>query len=209
MQDQSIIPCGYCLCGCGQRTRLAPQSRAELGWVKGQPIRYVSGHQAKHANENRTYPRVPLAERFWQYAIPGPFCWEWHGHVDEDGYGRLWDADAGQNVAAHRVSWEIHYGPVPAGQWVLHRCDNPPCTRPTHLFLGDVQANVTDAVQKGRNTHGERHPKAKLTWDLVQAARARYAVGGVSKLRIAHDLGISYKTACAMLAGRVWTRSGR
>jgi len=69
----------------------------------------------------------------------------------------------------HRVSWELHYGPIPKGMSVLHKCDNPPCVRPDHLFLGTQQDNLQDMRNKGRHRWGlgERHAHAKLTTEIV------------------------------------------
>jgi hypothetical protein len=96
-------------------------------------------------------PRVPLEERFWQRVAVSDGCWEWTGTRDKDGYGEISrpGTNAGK-VRAHRLSWELHNGDVPEGLWVLHRCDNPPCVRPDHLFVGDYLANIRDMMEKGR-----------------------------------------------------------
>jgi hypothetical protein len=93
----------------------------------------------------------PFVERFWDKVVFGMECWGWSGAKNEHGYGVLGRAGRGSgNVKAHRASWEIHYGPVPDGLLVLHACDNPQCTNPAHLFLGDQCANMRDASRKGR-----------------------------------------------------------
>ncbi len=85
---------------------------------------------------------------------PNSGCWLWQGHYHKDGYGWLdigsrTDGTRGQ-ILAHRLSWQIHFGPIPDGLGVLHKCDTPPCVRPEHLFLGTQKANMTDAAAKQR-----------------------------------------------------------
>lgn len=101
-------------------------------------------------------PRDPV-ERFWEHVDRrGPDeCWPWLGKGNGDGYGRIGigsRADkSGRDIAAHRFAWELEYGPIPAGMNVCHRCDNPPCTNPWHLFLGTQTDNLADMVSKGRH----------------------------------------------------------
>lgn len=90
----------------------------------------------------------PLAERFWEKVAKGEDCWEWTA-ATTNGYGTF-NLGRGQGTrGAHIVAYELENGPT-EGRWVLHRCDNPPCVRPDHLFLGDVQANNQDMIGKGR-----------------------------------------------------------
>jgi hypothetical protein len=97
-----------------------------------------------------------VAERFWPKVdrSGGPdACWPWTATVRSDGYGMI-DV-GGKMVGAHRVSWEIANGPIPVGgdyhgTCVLHRCDNPLCVNPSHLFLGTNDDNTKDRDAKGR-----------------------------------------------------------
>ncbi len=104
--------------------------------------------------------REPLAVRFWRAVKKSDDpegCWLWtacrqsfQGKTKRPGYGKIGDGSSSRY--AHRVSWELHYGPIPEGKDVLHDCDNPGCVRPDHLFLGDQPANMRDAWKKGRLT---------------------------------------------------------
>lgn len=83
-------------------------------------------------------------------------CLEWQGATNEAGYGVIGRGGrSGGNVLTHRLMWETKVGPIPDGLCVLHDCDNPPCVRMTHLFLGDRADNNADMRAKGR------HPMAK------------------------------------------------
>lgn len=100
------------------------------------------------------WPSRPLEDRFWEKVdkTTNPDgCWVWTGAVTAPGqHGRIWVASEGRKVIASRVSWEMHFGPIPAGHEVCHTCDNPPCVYPGHLFLGTHRVNMQDASAKGR-----------------------------------------------------------
>ena len=96
--------------------------------------------------------------KFWEHVTQTPSCWQWKGASHEDGYGQVAVSNKGirKNLFAHRLSYEIHIGPIPPGLWVLHHCDNPPCTNPEHLFLGTPLDNMLDAVAKRRNFNSKK-----------------------------------------------------
>lgn len=113
---------------------------------------------------------------FWAKVHKTPGCWEWRASISNKGYGQFWDGQ--RLVLTHRYSWTMAHGD-PGEMWVLHRCDNPPCVRPDHLFLGDVNANVADMMQKGRHVtlRGEAAPNARLSDADVADIRRRHVRG--------------------------------
>jgi hypothetical protein len=95
--------------------------------------------------------RGTLEERFWSHVAKGDNCWQWSAACSGSmGYGVI--RIAGRNQFTHTVSWRLHFGEIPADLRVLHRCDNPPCVRPDHLFLGTQGDNLKDMYAKRRRT---------------------------------------------------------
>lgn len=152
-----------------------------------------------------------LTERFWRsVAISGPEeCWLWQRST-HGGYGILGNSVAARRagmlnmVAAHRLSWEIHNGPVPPGQWVLHRCDVRACVNPRHLFIGTWEDNVADMLRKRRNVRGSRHGMAKLTEAKVSAIR-RLSANGHSARDLSWLFSVSYASITRVARGETWS----
>ncbi len=144
-----------------------------------------------------------LEQRFWEKVdIKGLLdCWEWKLSRSTGGYGR-WTYN-NNHMYAHRVAYGITYGPVPKGKRVLHRCDNPSCVNPAHLFLGTPAENSADMKKKGRQAFGERNSHAKLTPQNVIEIRARIQNGGM-KAQIARDFNVSRCTIGAISKDRSW-----
>lgn len=117
-------------------------------------------------------------------------CWVWTGYVNPKGYGQI--GLSGRKLGlTHRVAYSLHYGVDPGSLLVCHRCDNPPCCNPAHLFLGTAGDNTRDMIAKGRvrAPRGERSGMAKLTDAQVEEIRAR-AARGETQASIAVDFGI-------------------
>lgn len=106
-------------------------------------------------------------------------CWEWIGSRDVYGYGRI--KRNGQTSKAHRLSFEFAGGAVPSDRFVCHKCDNPCCVNPAHLFLGTSVDNNKDRHSKGRTASGEGHTNARLDTARVIRIRERYASGETSE----------------------------
>jgi hypothetical protein len=148
----------------------------------------------------------PLGPRFWAKVDRSRVgrCWPWIGAKNGgEGYGVIFRD--GRPALAHRVSWELHNGPIPDGLGVLHRCDNPPCVNPRHLFVGSNADNNRDKISKGRSgcVSGEDHPGARLTAALVRAIR-RERGAGLTLLRIADKYGIGTTQASRICRGVQW-----
>lgn len=152
-----------------------------------------------------------LLRRFMGKVSPEPMsgCWLWTGAPSDDTptgqYGRF--RVHGVQERAHRVSWLLHKGDIPDGLHVLHRCDNPACVRPDHLFLGTNQDNVADRVAKGRSANmphpGEAHPMRKLDEASIRSIRELYRAGE-RQSDLARAFGIDRSTVCEIVNRRKW-----
>lgn len=114
-----------------------------------------------------------LEDRFWKLVDKTGDCWEWKGRKDEDGYG----ISIGKNPperAVHRMAWHLTYGPIEDGLCICHKCDNPPCARPDHLFKGTHGDNQRDAWAKGRKKKlfGQDNPMFKRADLLIHRKRS-------------------------------------
>lgn len=98
----------------------------------------------------------PIEDRFWEKVVKTASCWLWTGSAGGFGYGQLHSGTKYNRklLRTHRLSWEIHNGKVPDGLCVLHKCDNPKCVNPDHLFLGTHKDNAQDCMKKGRFVPG-------------------------------------------------------
>lgn len=188
-----------CDCGCGQPAGV--YSSTQKGYVKGEPRRYILGHNPGPLRRNPP----TIEERFWAKVQRGgpDECWPWTGALSDRGYGRF-DVGGRLRMASH-VSYEMHVGPIPAGLFACHSCDNPPCVNPAHLFPGDQKTNLADMVAKGRSLKGEDHFHAKLTEEAVRSMRARSTGERGEATRFAAEYGVSVANICYVLKGHTWT----
>lgn len=149
-------------------------------------------------------------ENFWaKVDKKGPDeCWEWTGALFRLGYGNV--RFNGKPRSAHRVSWEINNGPIPKGKGyqgmcVCHKCDNPACVNPNHLFLATHQENMQDALRKGRLSirQGVKHHKAKLTNQQVLEIRDRQGTGA-SQTELGKEYGVCQAVISCIQLRKTW-----
>ena len=166
---------------------------------RGAPTSYVIEGDNMDINDS-------IIARFWAKVDKSGECWVWTAYCDANGYGHL---SVGTKMPrAHRVSWTIHNGPIPEGICVLHTCDNPPCVRPDHLWLGSRGDNSLDMKMKGRGRtkyqRGEANDYSKLTETNVLEIRHRYAQGNVSQYQLAREIGVCVATICHIVNRITW-----
>lgn len=155
-------------------------------------------------------------EVFWSRVDKGIDCWVWTAKSrNSGGYGSF--RYKGKQRSTHRIAYELTFGPIPAGMCVLHRCDNPPCCNPAHLFLGTVADNSADMVSKGRQAtgvsvsrrdmstarRGSKHPDAKLTEASVREIRQRHE-SGESYYKLAERYGVQFGTIGKIVRREAW-----
>lgn len=143
----------------------------------------------------------PLAERFWEKVTKTKSCWLWRAGRKQSkwDYGTIKESGKfGRMLSAHRVSWELHKGPIPKGACVLHTCDRPSCVNPAHLFLGTHADNVHDMMNK------QRCGVSKLTAEQVLNMRADYKSGKFKQVELAPRYGVSEGTVYHILRRRTW-----
>lgn len=152
----------------------------------------------------------PPEMRFWRLVDKdGDWdeCWVWKGSVTSAGYGTFTLSTSPRvTVQPHRFSWQLAHGPIAAGYYVLHRCDNPLCVRLSHLFIGTHADNMADMARKGRNRQpkGEANAWAKLTDGDVREIRRLLADGGMSQQRIGQRFGIHQTAVSKIKLGQGW-----
>ena len=155
-------------------------------------------------------------ERFWvkvdkegslqdqdrpHYAGIGP-CWEWTAACYTTGYGAF--GLCGKMWKAHRFAWMMENGDIPVGLCILHKCDNPKCVNPAHLFFGSQADNMADKTQKGRGAIGSDHGKAKLAESDALEIRKVYVESGRSQMSLAQEHGVSQQQISRIINRKQW-----
>lgn len=158
----------------------------------------------------RTPRNAVLPATFWDHvekSLEPDGCWEWSGARmgGTHRYGQI--RIKGKTIYAHRLSFEAHVAPLVEGQFVLHRCDNPPCIRPEHLFAGSAKDNAQDMLRKGRARNqtrcGSKNNHAKLTEQQVREIRGRYAAGD-RQTALAAEFGVTQANISVIVRGEGW-----
>ena len=144
-------------------------------------------------------------ERFWARVRKGDGCWEWAASRNACGYGTV-NVRMGEQAVrlAHRLAWVLVNGPIPDGLHVLHRCDNPPCCNPAHLFLGTHADNMRDAAEKGRTTilYGANNPQHKLSAETAALIVETYQSGERSSASLASEYQVNRSTVMDIVRGK-------
>jgi hypothetical protein len=199
---RSTFACDY----CGAAVQRQPS---------GTTFAHIYCSRKCHSDAQRM-PRLPFNEavqsmpdaaraRFWarvDRSAGGATCWPWTGGRGGSAYGRM--SLNGVYFMAHRIAFGITYGSVPDDLQVCHRCDNPLCCNPSHLFLGTNEDNRRDMIAKRRHNIGERNGASKLTWKLVRQIRSLRAAG--YKLQaIADKIGVVDRaTVGRVVREKIW-----
>lgn len=155
----------------------------------------------------------PVEERFRENLVVSDGCWTLRLRPHTTGYTQI-SQGRGTNLLGHRISWEIHCGPIPDGMFVCHSCDNPGCVRPDHLFLGSAKDNTQDMMGKGRHRAPSKGPNRplrrmeatmrKLDEEQVATIRERFAAGGVSMRQLGREYGVTHESIRKIVRGITW-----
>lgn len=173
-------------------------------WNKAHPEEVRARDRRRYLRRREKNPPirpVPTEKKFWARVKKSDGCWEWTGPF-RGHYGYLTTFPGRILISAHRLSWKIAFPQkkIPSGFFICHRCDNPKCVRPDHLFLGTPADNSADRDRKLRLVYGSRQHKAKLTDEQVREIRKR----GGDIHTLSKDFGVSPSNICGILRRRYW-----
>lgn len=178
-----------------------------------------------------------IEKRFWKKVEKNRNgCWLWMGAKTHCGYGLIGGGPGKPLVRVHRLSWELLNGPIESRLCVLHKCDNPACVNPKHLFLGTQKDNALDRETKHRGNHpsgeahwvklhpermargehhwrrrvklweGERNPRGRLRAEDVLTIREKYATGTIEQKELAKEYGLDPSSIWAIVRRKTWIR---
>jgi hypothetical protein len=192
LRDESI-PYGLCHCGCGGKAPIAVGTATAFGHVKGQPTRYIYGHQHRINGVLKRDLRPPKKVKGPKYIVKDcgfeTECWVWQWATSGFGYGIV--RHNGRNQAAHRVAYLERHGSIPRKFVVHHRCENPPCVNPDHLMAVTNASNIRFSV---RASIGEEEAMR------IHALRAT----GMKWRAVALEVGVTYENVRAIGCGKRW-----
>lgn len=203
---------------CGTSALVSCQTCAKPHRVNAWRLRHGRGRFCSKGCADRAKAHgIPSPGAFMASTHIEGDCWVWSGPRFTDfGYGRV--RVNGREIHAHRCAHELFIGPIPDGLEVLHKCDNPPCVNPAHLYSGTQQQNMDDKVRRGRAATADRngkrtcpekvqrgadHWKARLSEESVRAIRTRRAAGETLAM-LGHEFGISKTHVSRLARGVGW-----
>ncbi len=148
--------------------------------------------------------------QFWQKVDKSGDCWIWTGSAHRSGYGLFCVTPI--KLRANRAAWELTYGVIPDGLYICHRCNNPRCVRPEHLYAGTPQENMDDKVRANHHLNvpkGENTVTSKLSASQVQVIREKYRnrnmiIREVTFRSLAKEYGVSYETIHLIISNQTW-----
>lgn len=181
--------------GCANLTALSFGQQKAPRCCKHPGPRFTSEDDMNEKDLARFHAKIQRSES----------CHLWAARKDREGYGQFWLN--GRQLRAHRLAFELAFGPVPDGKLVMHVCDNPSCVNPAHLRAGSTATNIADRNAKARQARGEKQGHSKLTEVTVRECFARAANG--EKLKdIARYLGVARSAVSMVLTGKNWAHLG-
>lgn len=190
------IPYGYCQCGCGKKAPIATHTNNLREIKKGRPEKFIHGHNNRLNNSpEELWENVEIKSK--------DECWNYKGPKLSGGYGLF--ILNGKRIVASRLAYELSFGRIPDGMQVCHRCDNPPCCNPHHLFIGTSKDNAIDKIKKGRgvDNKGDRHGMAKLSTssitDIIEMKK-----NGITQTEISKSLSVNQSTISRIVNGLRW-----
>lgn len=191
--------------GCGRRIRA--RGWCATHWDRWNKHGDVQAHIPVRSLRPRGMDIADIFTHFMPDQPPKQGCWVWTGAINPaTGYGRMWHGDRSRSV--HRFAYERFKGPIPDGLFVCHRCDNPPCCHPDHLFLGTPADNTRDMMSKDRHVrgivYGESCGTHKLSERDVLDIRRRYAERSSTQVELSAEYGISKNHTCAIIKRHAW-----
>lgn len=178
---------GYCQCGCGEKTQRASQTESRTGYKKGQPLRFIFGHNPRKRHIEQTYYKIVDTG----YKTP---CWIWTKSRNPKGYGILIRQSAekkSKNYLAHRYQYEVVHGPLSSDVELDHQCGIRPCINDEHL----KPCTHTENMRRAKHV--------KLSMEAAKEIRARHQQG-TSKRSLAKEFGVHPKTIASVIDRRTW-----
>lgn len=154
------------------------------------------------------YTREKAIKAFWNKVDIGEIndCWNWKASCNKQGYGHV--SFGGKHMQSHRVAWELTNGSIESGMFLCHKCDNPKCVNPNHMFIGTPKDNMQDMITKGRKINaapkGEKHGMHKLTLNQVNDIRLIYASKKANQVQLAKQYGVSQRMISLIVRGENW-----